>query len=130
MSLTTITRTWQPAEKTITALRRRGLSPEQCAAVLIQFRKENHNKQVSDASSKFYAMFDKMHGHNMPKPDNSEDIKQAKERQANFANKAENSAERAVEVKEQKGGMTQDQAKAWINKQRGLPANHGLEIAK
>lgn len=100
MSITTITSKWEPAKKTIEALKKRGITYEQLKPVLVQFRKEKNNKQVKDASTVFYNLFDKVYGHAMPAPDRSEDKAQAEARKEAFNNKSKDSKERIINIKD------------------------------
>ena len=115
----TITQQWLPSEKTVNALKKRGITSSQYKPIVMQFRRENHEKQVKDATTKFYKMFDKMQGHDMPKPDFSKSEALDKKREDDLENRSDNSSTRAEEVKESNSGkMSQDEAIAWLKTQR------------
>ena len=97
---TMINSEWTPHWKTKQALERKGYSNQQYIDVGNEFLKRYQGQELDDPGRVFTAMFDKMPAHNAPKPDRTADKEQAEARKANFESKAENSAERAEEVKE------------------------------
>lgn len=99
MSYAIINEDWLPSDETKESIKKKHISREQYVKVLKQFRAEKRNTTVENADTVFKNMFDKMFGHSVPKPDTSNNEKQAEERKNNFANKSENSAERAAEIK-------------------------------
>jgi len=85
-----ITQDWNPPTVTINALERRFISEAQRETVLIQFRKENHNKDLPNPVEIFVKMFNKMVGHDTPGYKKSQnDIDEEKKREKALENKTE-----------------------------------------
>jgi len=112
---------WRPAKKTSTSLENLGYTEEQRKAIGIIFLKRFGGQSIDKASSKFYNMVRSSgSAHKTLKPDLSAGEALGKERADDIANRSKDAHNKAVESHNVEGGMTKEQAKVWIDKQRGL----------
>lgn len=95
-----IDREWKPHWKTKNALVKKGYSNQQYIDVGNEFLKRYEGEELKDPGTTFTAMFDKMHPHNAPKPDRSEDKAQAEARKQAFKSKSKDSKERIINIKD------------------------------
>lgn len=121
MSLETISATWRPSKKTSNTLKsdKYGYTQEQVNDLGKKFIQRYLNKQLPNASHQFFEFVRTSGvGHNMPKPDRTQEIAQDKKRKEDIANRPDNASERAEDIRSIDRALTQDEAKAWITMQR------------
>ncbi len=111
---TLINQDWNPCERTREAIKKRFITFDQYKPALMQFRRENHEKEVEDANTKFKNLFNKTMGHAVPKPDLSKEQEIDDKRQADIDNKSDVS--KAIEVRSvDPDAMSQEQAMEFYN---------------
>jgi len=108
---------WRPSTKTINTLKAEGWSDEQRKSILITFINRYLNEEIEQASTKYRNML-RSSGipHNAPKREIGNAIKEREEKRSH---KSPKSLERAKEVKEIDGKMSQEAAIEWLKNQRG-----------
>ena len=108
---------WRPSTKTINTLKAEGWSGDQRKSILITFINRYLNEEIEQASTKYRNML-KSSGipHNAPKKQIGNAIKEREEKRAH---KSPQSAEKAKEVKQVSGKMSQEDAIAWYESRRG-----------
>ena len=118
LMMETINLSWRPATKSSNALKAAGYSQEQLNSIGKSFIERFHGQDLSDASSKFTKMVRSSgSGHNVKaKPNAAKTI--MKKRADDIANKSEDGEERAKEVKQNEGAMSQADAISWYNARR------------
>ena len=115
-----ISQNWRASARTITSLINAGYTDEQRKRILIKFIKQHGATEVESASTLYnkWVRFENAHG---IKPDLSAGDDLDKERAKAIVNRSKDAHSKAVEAHNvSDGGMTKDEAKAWIDKQRRL----------
>lgn len=110
---------WRASERTIKSLVNAGYTDEQRKRILIKFIKQHGGTEVESASTLYnkWVRFENAHG---IKPNLTVGEALDKKRADDITNRSKDAEERAVEAKKVSGDTTQDYARAWIDKQRGL----------
>jgi len=117
----TITMEWMPDKRSTDALKGKGYSNKQLNHIKRCFIRRHLNKEVLNASSLYSNMVKASGaGQDLPKPDNSASEALDKKRADDIANRSKDAHDKAVEAHNVDDGMTKEQAKVWIDKQRGL----------